>query len=133
MSFSSFSSSHLSSFPTRCLILLSVSSTERAHQSWRTSRRGRLFCRFMLWMLTRAPMAGSHTASCTKTPLCLHSAYTPTPVLQHTQTHFHFCKNTYRRVLTLSSQWEVLCRLSSGSKVSLVVYKSIVYSVKMKD
>lgn len=77
------------------LLLLSVSSTERAPRSWRTSQQGRSFCRSMLWMLTRAPMAGSHTASCTKTPRCPHSVYTQTQVLKHTHhRHLHLYKHT---------------------------------------
>lgn len=66
------------------LLLVSVSSTERARQSWRTSQQERLFYRSMPLMLTRAPMEESHMVSCTKTPLCLHSASTQTPVLLHT-------------------------------------------------
>lgn len=69
------------------LLLVSVSSTERARQSWRTSQRERLFCRSMPLTLTRAPMEGSHMASCTKTPLCLHSASTQTPVLLQHHSH----------------------------------------------
>lgn len=72
---------------------LSVSSTETAHQSWRTSQRGRSSSRSMLWMLMRALTEGSHTASCTKTPPCQHSVFTRTQVLKHAftfnYTHLH--------------------------------------------
>lgn len=102
--------------PSHCVFLLSVSSTERARQSWRTSRQGLLFCRFTLWMPTRAPMAGSHTASCTKTPLCRHSAYTLTLVLEHTHTSFHFHKHTHAEKYTYFLHW-VLITLSSSTVI----------------
>lgn len=81
-------------------LLLSVSSIERAHPSWRTSQQGPLFCRSMLWMLTRAPMGGLHTGSCIKTQLCLLLVSTQTQVLKHTLSFF---KEEMRKKKALAS------------------------------